>query len=69
MSIQSTILTFLYRQFVRNRSAGLSVEEILVKVNKVADRERRVPPNIQLTGCVSLAPGNRRAAREDGRCR
>lgn len=58
MSIQSTILTFLYRQFVRNRSAGLSVEEILVKVNKVADRERRVPPNIQLTPVtIGTLPG------------
>ncbi len=49
MSIRSKILTFLYRQFIRNRSAGLSVDEILVKVNKVADRERPIPPNIQLT--------------------
>jgi acetyl esterase/lipase len=48
MSLQSVLLNAYFRRFVKAKSAGRPVDELIELTNRVADRQRRLPRHISL---------------------
>jgi acetyl esterase/lipase len=48
MSLRSVLLNAYFRRFVKARSAGRPVDELIELTNRVADRQRRLPRHIGL---------------------